>query len=359
MNASKMIVAIAAGVALTACGQSGAGKSAGPVSVSAVAAPASGSSSGSSSGSTSESSSGSTSSAPGQGAAPAAPSSALPPGLVLTGLSVAVRELELDGGVCATTAVAAPVARSSAGDHDPAHVGSRDGAHDPSHVGSRDGSHDPSQVGSRDGAHDPSHVGSRDGSCESDDDHSRDGSHEGSRDGEHRECEAELGPFVARLDPAALGSLTAGSLSQIWAATAPAGSYSKLEAKLCGIDPATLKDPAQAALAKAMNGASVVLEGTYQAPGSESAPVPFRIAVNACAELERRVNVTVDASGAVSNLTLNIPVAAWFRDAKGNALAPDTAAGAAAIAANIAGSLDLYGDDDHDGRDDDERRSGK
>jgi hypothetical protein len=353
MNPSKMIVAIAAGVALTACGQSGASKSAGPVSVSAVAAPSSGSSTGSSS----ESSSGSTSTSPGPGAAPAAPSSALPPGVVLTGLSVAVRELELDGGVCATTAAAAPLARTSAS-HDPSHVGSRDGALDPSQVGSRDGAHDPAQVGSRDGAHDPAHVGSGEGSGRSDDG-SRDDSHEGSRDGEHRECEAELGPFVARLDPAALGSLTAGGLSQIWAATVPAGSYTKLEAKLCGIDPAKLKDPAQAALAKAMNGASVVLEGTYQAPGSESAPVPFRIAVSACAELERRVNVTVDASGAVSNLTLSIPVAGWFRDVKGNALTPDTAAGAAAIAANVAGSLDLYGDDDHDGRDDDEKRSGK
>jgi hypothetical protein len=174
----------------------------------------------------------------------------------------------------------------------------------------------------------------------------------GSSDASGDDCEVEVGPFVAHLDAAALAGLAAGKVPQVWTATVPAGTYPELEARICAIDPSSLADESQAALAAAMGGASVVLRGTYQAPGSEAAPVPFAISVSACAEIERDVNVSVDATGAISNLTIQVDVGAWFLDASGAFIPPDTAAGAAAIAARIAASLDMFRDDDHDGRSD-------
>lgn len=230
---------------------------------------------------------------------PAAPT-ALPAGVVVTSLDVAVRELELDDGEC--------LSKASGGS------------------GSSSG-------GGASGAS---------------------GTSGASDSGQHpRECSAELGPFVAHLDAAALAAVGAGKVPPVWTATVPAGTYSELEAKLCSVDPASMHDEAQAALATAMAGASVVLRGTYQAPGAEGAPVEFAIPVSACAELERHVKVTVDETGAISNLTLRLDVGSWFLDSSGNALAPDTAAGVAAIAARIAASLDLYDDEDRDGCRDD------
>lgn len=165
------------------------------------------------------------------------------------------------------------------------------------------------------------------------------------------DCEAEIGPFIAHLDATALGDLAAGKVPKVWTATLPAGTYSELEAEICAVDPSTLKDEAQAALAAAMKGASVVLQGTYLAPGSESA-VSFTVSVSACAEIERHVNVTVDDKGAISNLTIQVSFGQWFYDAQGKLIPPDTAQGIAAIAANIAATLDVYGDDDRDGKSD-------
>jgi hypothetical protein len=218
-------------------------------------------------------------------AAASASPSALPAGLVLTELSVAVRKLELEGGVCSGA--------------------STDGATLPASTASVESGED---------------------------------------------CEAEVGPFVAHLDQAALADLLAGKTPVVWTIPVPAGTYSSLEASVCATGPSELRDEDQAVLAQVMDGASVVLKGTYQAPSSELPPAEFTITVTACAEIERHVNVTVDAAGMATGLVLQASVASWFYDASGAFIPPDTAAGAAAIAANIAASLDVHGEADHDGQ---------
>ncbi len=162
------------------------------------------------------------------------------------------------------------------------------------------------------------------------------------------DCEAELGPFVAQLDQAALADLAAGKLPQVWTGTLQAGTYTELAVSICSFDASELADPTQAPLLASMGGASIVVKGTFMSPTSETT-VPFTIPVDACEDLERHVNVTVDSTGSISNLTFNLDIASWFYDKNGNPLAPDTADGAAAIAANIAASLDVFEDDDHDG----------
>jgi hypothetical protein len=52
-----------------------------------------------------------------------------------------------------------------------------------------------------------------------------------------------------------------------------------------------------------------------------------------------------------SNVTLSIDPAGWFRSGTGR-LDPSVAADKAAIEANIAASIDVFGDDDEDGHDD-------
>ncbi|MBI5066816.1 MAG: hypothetical protein HZB56_01150 [Deltaproteobacteria bacterium] len=268
----RTIVALAAVALLVACGA----RKSGQVTVSAASTAATG---------------GSTTTPP---PAPAA----LPAGVRITEVNVAVRELELSDGTCASSGDGSKVSQAS-----------------------RDSS------------------GPGDSS----------GGHDGSDDGE---CEAEVGPFIAHLDAAALADLAAGRVPQVWSAPLRAGTYSELEVQLCAVDPASLADEAQAALATAMQGATVVVKGTYQPQGAESA-APFTISVSACAELERHVRITVDDQGAVSNLTVSLPLGNWFRDAAGNPIDPTTDAGAAAIAAGIAASLDVCGDDDRDGHSDD------
>jgi hypothetical protein len=192
-----------------------------------------------------------------------------------------------------------------------------------------------------------------DGSCGSSSQGARaQASSSSSSDDSDEECEVEIGPFIAHLDRDALAELAAGKVPQLWSAPLPAGTYRELEVQLCAVDPSSLHDEAQAALAAAMQGATVVVKGTYQAEGAESATA-FTIAVAACAEVERHLSVTVDDAGDISNLTVSVPLGDWFRDASGQPIDPTTEAGAAAIGARIAASLDMYGDDDHDGHCDD------
>ncbi len=58
------------------------------------------------------------------------------------------------------------------------------------------------------------------------------------------------------------------------------------------------------------------------------------------------------------NLTIAVDVASWFVDANGMVLDPRDPAKADAINANIRKSFKAFGDDDHDGIDDDHEDTG-
>ena len=62
--------------------------------------------------------------------------------------------------------------------------------------------------------------------------------------------------------------------------------------------------------------------------------------------------VTVDANS--KNLTVDVDVSNWFKDASGAVLDPTNAANQEAIEHAIRASLRAFEDDDHDGQDDHE-----
>lgn len=132
----------------------------------------------------------------------------------------------------------------------------------------------------------------------------------------------------------------------------PAGSYTKLEAKIDAIAAGSTDVPGAAAFLAAhpdFTNVSVHVEGTWNGQ-------PFSFNTPAEAELELAFNppLVVDATG--MNLTVNVDVASWFRMADGSLIDPATAApggqNASIVGENIKRSLKVYEDDDHDGQDD-------
>lgn len=132
----------------------------------------------------------------------------------------------------------------------------------------------------------------------------------------------------------------------------PAGTYTKLEAKIDAVQSTDTDAPGTAAFVAAnpaFQGVSVQVDGTWNGQ-------PFTYTTNAEAELELSFNpaMVVDSTG--MNLTVNIDVASWFRSSTGALIAPSTAAPGGAnestVAENIKRSFKVYEDDNRDGKDD-------
>jgi hypothetical protein len=127
----------------------------------------------------------------------------------------------------------------------------------------------------------------------------------------------------------------------------PAGTYSKLEAKL---EPA--RDDATAFNAANPNfaGKSVRVEGTYK-----GTPFVFTSPVRAGLEMSFSPPFVVDATA--TNATISIDLTQWFLDRSGAAIDPSTATPGTdalqTIEDNIKRSFHAFEDDDESGRDDD------
>jgi hypothetical protein len=129
----------------------------------------------------------------------------------------------------------------------------------------------------------------------------------------------------------------------------PAGTYTKLEAKL---DPARQGDDSAAAFLSAhpdFAGISVRVSGTFDGHAFVYTGAPK-------AHLEFRFHppITVDQTGA--NVTVRVDLSQWFRDQAGALIDPATAAAggpnAALVAANIGQSFHAFRDDRREGHDD-------
>lgn len=132
----------------------------------------------------------------------------------------------------------------------------------------------------------------------------------------------------------------------------PAGSYTKLEAKIDAIAAGSTDVKGAAAFLAAHPGfanVSIHVEGTWNGQ-------PFTFNTPAEAELELAFSppLVVDATG--MNLTINVDVASWFRMADGSLIDPATASAggqnASIVGENVKRSLKVYEDDDHDGLED-------
>jgi hypothetical protein len=162
--------------------------------------------------------------------------------------------------------------------------------------------------------------------------------------------ELELDPLLIDLP------LDASPPVQVLDALVPAGTYTRLEAKLHAVEAGDEDGEHGGASFMTVHpdwpaGVSVRVTGVFTDAAGATHDFTFTSGVSADIELEFASPVTVDAT--TRNITLTVDVAKWFTDAAGAAIDPTNAANADAIAANIRGSFEAFEDNDHDAVDDD------
>lgn len=164
------------------------------------------------------------------------------------------------------------------------------------------------------------------------------------------DCEpVNLGPVLVDLP-------LDGTTKVILDALVPAGTYTGLRAKLEAVEDDD--DGANPFLTAHPNfkGVSVRVVGSFTDAGGTAHPFTFTSDAEAVVRMEFPTPVTVGA--ATSNLTIDVNVASWFKDASGAVTDPTNSANQGAIERAIRESLRAFEDDDHDGTDDHEEASG-
>jgi len=154
------------------------------------------------------------------------------------------------------------------------------------------------------------------------------GTSDDAQDEQNEDCaELELGPLQVNLplDP---------TTQLVLDALVPAGTYGGVQAKLEG----------------------VTVSGTFTPAGGTAQA--FTFTANAEAEIEMEFPSPITVGPGTSNFTVSVDVASWFKDASGAFLDPNDPANAETINANIRHSFRAFGDEDHDGVDDDHEAGG-
>lgn len=159
------------------------------------------------------------------------------------------------------------------------------------------------------------------------------GGDDGDDDGEGDEV--QVGPFLVDLSGAEL----AGAITRVFDGDVPAGTYREVS---IDVRAANASDAGASSGLAAMAGSSLIVDGS--ADGR-----PFSFASSLRAKQKRESTIVVGAGSA--NVTLSIDPTGWFGSGSAR-LDPTSAADKAAIEANIAASIDVFGDDDEDGHDD-------
>ena len=148
----------------------------------------------------------------------------------------------------------------------------------------------------------------------------------GQTDGENsdeHDCEVQVDPVTVDLP-------LDGTTKVILDALVPAGTYSGVRAKLD----------------------DVTVVGVFTDPGGTDHAFTFTSKVRAELEMDFASPVTVGAS--TSNLTVDVDVSSWFKDASGAVIDPTNAANQEVIERAIRASLRAFEDENHDGNDDHE-----
>ena len=146
--------------------------------------------------------------------------------------------------------------------------------------------------------------------------------------GEDDNCdELEVGPDTVNLP-------VDGSTQAFLDAVVPPGTYTGLDAEL----------------------KTVIVQGTFQAGSNAAVAFADTVPIDAQIEASFQTPVTFDATS--QNVTINVDVASWFKDATGAVIDPTNAANLDAIRHNIQQSFHAFEDDNHDGEDDSQEHSG-
>jgi hypothetical protein len=155
--------------------------------------------------------------------------------------------------------------------------------------------------------------------------------------------------------PALVDLPTDGTTKVILDGVVPAGTYSKLRARLDALHQPDEDDgPANASAFLTVHpdfkGISVKVTGSFTDMAGTAHDFTFTSEVDA--EIEAAFATPVTVGSGTSNVTIDVDVASWFKDAGGAVIDPTNSANAEAIARNIRQSFKAFEDDNHDGADD-------
>ena len=129
----------------------------------------------------------------------------------------------------------------------------------------------------------------------------------------------------------------------------PAGTYSELEMKLRPLNPSSGEDRRFLSAHPDFAGLNLRVRGTFDGTA-------FEYVASLDNEIEMDFVPALEVGDAGVNITINLDVLSWFRDADGTLIEPSTAVSgqpnASVVSANIWRSLAVFEDDDHDGYDD-------
>ncbi len=145
-------------------------------------------------------------------------------------------------------------------------------------------------------------------------------------DNDDEECEP------IRVEPVQVDLPLDGTTKVILDALVPAGTYTGLRAQLEGVK----------------------VDGVFTDAGGTAHPFTFMSHVEAEVEMNFATPVTVDAH--TTNLTIDVDVGSWFKDATGAVIDPTNSANQETIEHAIRASLRAFEDNDHDGNDDHEEQ---
>ena len=165
-----------------------------------------------------------------------------------------------------------------------------------------------------------------------------------------KESEFLSGPFLLELD-------LSGTLNRITIGAVPAQRYDEVRFVVHKLDDdderdqQVLENPLFSDFAGSER-YSMIIEGRYDA-GSGLESFVFRSDDNEEQRSPLIPPLDVDAGGAAVNLTFVMDTRQWFSDGQGGRLDPRDPGNTDAIEENIESSIDIFEDDDEDGREDD------
>lgn len=170
-----------------------------------------------------------------------------------------------------------------------------------------------------------------------------DGDH-GDDDGDHGDDgEVVLGPFLIDLTGGQIG----GDLVQIFDADVPPGTYREIRFVIATVS----SDAGVPAAIAALNGASVIIDGTIAEPLSDGGtfPTTFSFVSSLHASQKTEIEMTVAVDSTTHDVTLNVDPSGWFKGPDGSRLDPAFAGNHQAIEDNIERSIRARADDDDHG----------
>lgn len=205
-------------------------------------------------------------------------------------------------------------------------------------------------------AHDSADVGDDDSTGDHHDDDSTEAGEDSSGHNHdedsthHEEGDHDEGCVPLKAGPVLVDLPLDGTTKVILDALVPAGTYTRLQARLHPVDTDDAGAGDFLAAHPDFAGISVKVVGVFTDSGGTNHDFTFTSPLNVVTSMNFDPPVTVNAT--TTNLTIDVDVSSWFKDASGAVIDPTNSMNEHWIEKNIRASLRAFRDDNHDGDDD-------